>query len=526
MLTIYELENQIRTAMRQTHVPGLAIAVVYEGHIFYAKGFGVTNARDDALDVKPETLFRMGSVTKPLTATMIMTLVQQGKLDLDKPVADYVDWLRLGIKGEEKQITLRMLLSHTAGIPNGLSYTGSRDYHALKAEIINTFSAALDDDERQPLVVPPGTAYYYSNLGINLAGYIAESVMDAPYTELMQRTVFQPLEMWRTTFDPNQAMTYPLALPHILSETERLYVMRPFIDNTAHYPCGFAMSNVVDLAQFVLMHMDTGVHQILNQAALREMHTPITYRYTPNRAGYGLGFRSYDYKGLRLVGHNGAIGKYGAWLWMCQEVGLGVVMMCNRAPQFWVAADEILTAVFDDMLDLPKTYETAPGFIPDKTTWTQYTGTFLGDAVGLVHLNVVDDDLQITLNGQTHTLQPAQAGVYHAPHNNLSLGLLNRDMIMVNGNVCLRYDYTPYEFDVSQEYEGEFVADIDTFSVRVDGRKLYIYSMDDRREVAYTPLDERTFAGNNGIITFDEVGGDHLTWQRAFLFTRKPGNLI
>src|SRR5215213_7579287 len=126
MLDYGELEQLISDKMREAIVPGLALAIVQGDEVIYARGFGVTSTDDNATPVTPDTLFRIGSVTKPLTGTMIMRLVEMGILDLDKPITDYVDWLVVGDPNVASQITLRMLLSHTAGLPTALDYVGRR----------------------------------------------------------------------------------------------------------------------------------------------------------------------------------------------------------------------------------------------------------------------------------------------------------------------------------------------------------------------------------------------------------------
>src|SRR5689334_22863181 len=120
MLDYDALEQLIQLRMAEAIVPGLALAIVQGDKVIYARGFGVTSTDDNAPSVTPDTLFRIGSVTKPLTGTMIMRLVETGVLDLDKPITEYVDWLTIGEPNVAPQITLRMLLSHTAGLPTSL----------------------------------------------------------------------------------------------------------------------------------------------------------------------------------------------------------------------------------------------------------------------------------------------------------------------------------------------------------------------------------------------------------------------
>ncbi len=117
MLSLYSLEQHIEAQMKAARIPGLALAIVKDQEVIYAKGFGVTSVEDGGLPVTPQTLFRIGSTTKPLTGTAVMRLVEDGKLNLDRPVREYVDWLTFSEEGAIDRVTLRMLMSHTAGLP-------------------------------------------------------------------------------------------------------------------------------------------------------------------------------------------------------------------------------------------------------------------------------------------------------------------------------------------------------------------------------------------------------------------------
>ncbi|HEY6542406.1 MAG TPA: serine hydrolase domain-containing protein, partial [Ktedonobacteraceae bacterium] len=228
MLNLHRLEESIEIQMRETYVPGLALAIIQEKELIYARGFGVTSVEDGGLPVTPQTVFRIGSTTKPLTGTAIMRLVEANKLTLDEPITTYIDWFTMEDKGAASRITLRMLLSHSAGFPPSAEHFGSRDLEGLEAFV-------REQVIHYQLVSPPGSSLTYSNPGIALAGYIAEVVSGKHYTKLMQDLVFDPLQMKRTTFDTAVAMTYPLAQAHDLSKDKILSTRHRFADNVAGY---------------------------------------------------------------------------------------------------------------------------------------------------------------------------------------------------------------------------------------------------------------------------------------------------
>jgi CubicO group peptidase (beta-lactamase class C family) len=514
MLDYGELERLITDKMREAIVPGLALAIVQGDEVIYARGFGVTSTDDNAPPVMPDTLFRIGSVTKPLTGTMIMRLVEMGILDLDKPITEYVNWLIVGDPNVAPQLTLRMLLSHTAGLPTALDYVGWRGPSGLEAYVRTVLP-------RLKLVAPPGLVYSYSNPGINLAGYVAEAATGKPYTTLMRELVFEPLDMRRTTFDPLEAMTYPLSQSFVLDKQGQPVVKRPFIDNSGEYPCGFAISSVMDLANFAIMHLNEGRFsdkQVLQPETVDTMHRPHANLYTLDERWYGLSMRTRQYKGLRLVGHNGAIAKYGAVLSLVPEHGLGVVMLFNRGPQFWGAADEIVNYIADELLD--RKYEPLP-----PETWEKkvpyvkgHAGAYLGVSAGLVLLECVNDSLILLWNDVRIPLAPLLDNFFFGKQMNgnyVSVGFVDSksdqpDYLMIDGMLCSRIDYVPYTPDFMKwvmnpvaNRTGVYSGDTDVWTIDFKDGALWIYSDDERRGASCIFLDETRFACDFGLFEFE-----------------------
>ncbi|HLX39356.1 MAG TPA: serine hydrolase domain-containing protein, partial [Ktedonobacteraceae bacterium] len=351
MFQVYALEQQIQQRMQTQKVPGLALAVVKDEEIIYARGFGVTSMEaDSALPVTPKTLFLIGSTAKPLTGTAIMQLVQASKLDLDLPVHTYVDWLRFHLEDAEKRITLRMLMSHTAGLHSSVDAFGRRDLGALAAYVHEEIPQRL-------FVAPPGKVYFYSNDGLIVAGYIAEVVSGQYFPSLMQQLVFDPLEMSRTTYDTTVAMTYPLAQEHDWLEDGTVRVLHRFVDNMAGSPAGPApMSTVLDLANFAILHLNQGKFhgkQILSSESVKAMHTPQVAFHTVNDAGYGLTFRMEMYKGKHLLWHNGLARATTSIFCLVPEERIGITMLFNGLFASF-GAPGIVYSLIDQLLGLPE----------------------------------------------------------------------------------------------------------------------------------------------------------------------------
>lgn len=509
MLNVEILEQRVAELMQTAIVPGMALAITGRDELIYARGFGVTSTEPGAASVTPETIFRIGSVTKTLTATMLMRLVDHGQLDLDRPVHDYVPWLRLADEAAAQAVTLRMLLSHTSGLPTALDYHGRRDASGLEAYVREVLPTL-------PPVAPPGEVYSYSNPGFNLAGYVAEAATGVPYAELMRRELFGPLGMTRTTFDPLVAMTYRFSQSFILDEAGRPQVRRPFVDNTGEYPCGFAMSNVLDLARLARLHLNGGCldgGQVMSASVLAGMHTLQTDQMTLDGRGYGLGVRIRRYKGLRLVGHNGAIAKYAALWWLVPEAGIGVAMLINRGPGVWGGADRLLTAILDDLLALP---DATPLTVPtaEHEAFEDYAGAYLGPSVGLAQVDVDGEQLRLRWNGRPYLLELYGCGQFRATTtdgDSLSVGFRRAPdttvrYLYLNGSPCMRADMTlaAVAVDGWEPALGVYSDELDSFRLRREGDQLWLYSDDERAEVPCVLLDERRFACDFGLFELAE----------------------
>lgn len=302
-MNYFQLDDCIEEHMNQANVPAVAFAVVNKEEILYARGFGLTSVEEGGVPVSPRTLFRIGSVTKPLVGTAVMRLVENGQLDLDQPLKAYIEWLRFSEPHAEEHITLRMLLSHTSGLPSD-SRSGSADADGLDRYVREHLPHYF-------FVAPPGRLYSYANAGFSLIGYITQVVTSKRFPDLMQELVFDPLV----------AMTYPLALPHILSG-DQLHVLHHVSYGQSIAPAGGAYSTVVDLAHFAMMHLQHGRfhdEQLLLSSSILQMQTQQAVRYLTHPAGYGLSFELMAYKGVLCIGHSGSFSTFGSQLLLFPE---------------------------------------------------------------------------------------------------------------------------------------------------------------------------------------------------------------
>ncbi len=510
MLNSYRFERHVKERMAAARVPGLAVAVVRDREIIYARGLGVTSVEEGGLPTMPRTLFPVGSLTKPLTGTAVMRLLEQGLLELDTPVREYVPWLTLRDQGAVERITLRMLLSHTAGLPNVFEPFGRCDLAGLEAYV-------RDEVATLRLVAPPGKLFAYSNPGIDVAGHVLEVVTGKRYTDLMRELVFEPLEMDRTTFDRRVAMSYPLAQEHVLDREGSLRVRHRFADNTAHYPAGFVITTALDLANFALMHLDEGRFgdgQFLSPESVAEMHRAQADARTPVPSGYGLTFFTGDHRGRRRVGHGGGLGAFSSSLFMLPDEGTAVILVSNRMSPELVLVD-LATDIADELLGPREEWpETVPAH-EDRSAWPFYVGTYVGPYTGVVDVRVVDGQLTLSTGDDVIPLKAVRGDIYTGPRQgdkaSVSVAFIREgealvQYILVDGFPCSRaeveitYKVGP---ELLQSYAGRYgdtPSDPEPLLVSVRDGRLHI-GWESSQEPCI-PLDDARFACSWGVFEF------------------------
>ena len=324
-----ELEGVVLRELRETNTPGAAVAVVSGGRVVYAKGFGVSSVETGA-PVTPDTLFRVGSVTKMLTAAVFVSLAEEKGVALDAPIGGAVK----GLGPRLSSVTPRQLLSHSAGVIDYARVCCAQEESGLAAQV----RAQKDADY---FFAEPGRIFSYSNPSYIVAGYAIQELTGKPYADAMDERLFRPLGMTRTTFRPTVAMTFPLSQGHDAAGDARPTVVRPAVNNVGDWPAGFAYSNVFDLARFAVAFMEGGRidgRQALSPSVVATLSTP--YVEVPfswdipaglyEGAKYGHGFFALEYRGVRLLHHGGVINGFGAFVLMAPEHRLAVVVLANR----------------------------------------------------------------------------------------------------------------------------------------------------------------------------------------------------
>jgi CubicO group peptidase (beta-lactamase class C family) len=325
---IARYQARIPQLMAEQEVPGLSVAVVDGHHVLWAEGFGYTD-RDRKTPVGVDTIFSVQSMSKLFTSTAVMHAVQDGLVDLDVPITAYLPDFTVHSAFEEhpeEKITLRMLLSHTAGFTmeapvgnNNLLDPGEFDDHVRS--ISDTW-----------LRFPVGTGYAYSNLGIDLAGYTLEKVYGKPFAQVMENAVLAPLGMDHSTFDRARIRaTSDRAIGQALP------MANPPLD-VAMAAAGGLYASVADLARFLEFQLGDGTidgRTVLGTELIQEQRTVPA----PNEGapwGYALGVARTRWmlqggSNPDLFSHGG--GGYGflADIFWLPQLQLGIALLTNSS---------------------------------------------------------------------------------------------------------------------------------------------------------------------------------------------------
>jgi CubicO group peptidase (beta-lactamase class C family) len=320
------LGTLITEAMDRLHVPGVAVGVLLPDDSFTA-GYGITSL-DNPLPVTADTLFQIGSITKTVTATIAMRLVEQDKLDLDFPVRRYLPELRLSDEPVASRVTMKHLFTHTGGwVGDYFNDFGGGD-DAL-AKIV----ASL---EPLPQLTPLGKVWSYNNSGFYIAGRVIEAITGQTYESVARELVLEPLGMSMSFFFPGDVMTYRFAVGHNEREGKTV-VARPWPLPRALYPVGGIISSVGDLLTYARFHMGmsgagmSGAGQdqpLLKPETLALMQSPqVSAGGATEHMGITWMLRHFG--GLRVVEHSGTTnGQVSAFL-MVPERHFAITLLTN-----------------------------------------------------------------------------------------------------------------------------------------------------------------------------------------------------
>jgi CubicO group peptidase (beta-lactamase class C family) len=313
------LSEAARESLERLGVPGAAIAVEHEGAA-EAAGFGVTSV-EDPLDVDASTLFQIGSITKTVTGTLAMHLVERGDLDLDEPVRRYLPELRLADDDVAAEVTMRHLLTHTGG------WFG--DHFADPSRGDDALERIVSEVGELPQMTPLGQIWSYCNSGFYIAGRVLEVLTGKPYEAAARELVLEPLGMTSSFFFPEEVMSRRFAVGH-RDEDEQTVVARPWALARAASAAGGITSNVGDLLRYARFHLGREPGP-LGADSIARMREPQAETDEPGRK-VALTWFVREVDGIGLAGHDGGTNGQMARLVVAPEAGFALAVLTNHSP--------------------------------------------------------------------------------------------------------------------------------------------------------------------------------------------------
>jgi CubicO group peptidase (beta-lactamase class C family) len=314
-----QIESAISKFMSANSVPGVSAAVVENGEYEWSQGYGMADL-ENFVPATSHTLYRLASISKPLTATAAMQLSESGKLNLDAPVKTYCP----AFPQKEWPITTRQLLAHLGGI---------RHYRADSQddpEVGNTkhfedgIAAGLQFFANDPLVAKPGTKFSYSTQGFTVAGCAIEGASGEKYVDFLRKSVFLPAGMTSTVADDRRAII-PLRTRFYHKDESGRVVNAEFLDSSYKIPGGGWLSSAEDMARFEVAIL--GNH-LMHSATRDAMWTP-QKTADGSKTDYALGWGTGKDLGVVDVGHGGGQQGTSTFILLVPERRAGVVVLIN-----------------------------------------------------------------------------------------------------------------------------------------------------------------------------------------------------
>jgi CubicO group peptidase (beta-lactamase class C family) len=318
------LSSVVTKAMDRFTVPGVSVGLLLDGEEHYVSE-GTTSV-EFPLDVDERTMFQIGSTTKTYTATALMTLVEEGKVDLAERVTTYLPKFKLGDANALAELRVRHLVTHTGGFLGEYFDELGRGDDALRRTVARMRT-------QTPQLTAVGRLWSYNNSGFYALGRIIEEVTGQRYEDVINQRILVPLEMDQTFWFAEDVFTYKTALGHDLKVDGSLRIARPWGLTRGANPAGGIVSTAVDQLKYARLHLGMGPStkdkRVLKPATIKRMQKPLA------KIGYGLAddvgisWLIDDYGGTRVVKHGGSINGHMSEFLLVPSSGFGLTVLTN-----------------------------------------------------------------------------------------------------------------------------------------------------------------------------------------------------
>jgi len=304
------IDSLIQRKQRAYEIPGIAVSIVHEDTILYNKGFGIADVNNKHV-VDQNTVFHTASISKLFTAQAVVELVNQNRFALDDHIGSLLPEFKMADQ-RYKEITVRQLLNHTAGLPDVVDYDWSNN--PAEPDVLKKYISGFSTKK---LKSDPGKEFYYSSMGYDLLGYLVERISAEPFALYMQRTILQPASMIHSGFDYHKISQALVASPHTKSLSGTVVTRKTYPFNPAHAPSSTLNSSSTELAKW-----------IMNFLAMQE-HLSVMTTPSSNHTFIGLGWFIGKIDQEKTLYHFGGDRGFRSYLIILPERKMGLVLLAN-----------------------------------------------------------------------------------------------------------------------------------------------------------------------------------------------------
>jgi len=405
------ISSYIQKKVETTKTPSLSIGIAQDGIIIWEECFGWAS-RENQIKATPQTIYSLASVSKPMTATAMMVLVEKGLIDLDDPINKYLDNQKIKVyEGNAMEATVSRLLHHTAGLPTiwNFYFDGAEISRQSIPESIEKFGFVF---------TPPGTAFEYSNLGYGIAEHIIENVSGKSYKEFLKTEIFDPLGMNRS-FVITDKIQYDSIAPRYLENKNA----SPFYDLMSHGGGGICASTH-DLLLFGMFHLKNHLpfqKQILSDSAISFMQSNEDPKVV--HSNYRLGWNVTYIHGYKVISHGGGMPGVASVLMLIPSENIAISILCNGT---YIDLNSAGSRIIANLLpEKDSQRNNAKEIINNRYSLDDYAGNWIGEITTVtsqipIRININKDGytkIKLTSEGELFT----STGSFHL-NNDFLLG--------------------------------------------------------------------------------------------------------
>lgn len=380
------LQQRLEELRGRHGVPAASVGVLRAGEVDVAAS-GILNL-DTGVEATDDSLFQIGSISKVWTATLVMQLVDEGRIELDAPVRRYLPGFRVADEAVSEAVTIRHLLTHTSGIDG--------DHFADTGRGDDALERYVESCAELPQVHPLGATMSYCNTGYTVLGRVLEVVTDTVWDDLLRTRLVEPLELTHTVTLPEDVPRFRAAIGHIQPPGHELRTASAWAIPRTAGPAGAICSTATELLAFAALHLADGLgpdgKRLLSEESARAMREPQVEVPTggigESEVHWGLGWAVYTWSGRTVVGHDGGTIGQAAFLRVVPDSGAAVALLTNGGDAYGLFRElcgELLAEVAG--VELPP--EPVPAASPPAVSTAEYVGRY--DRAG-TSLEVVERD--------------------------------------------------------------------------------------------------------------------------------------